>query len=80
MYLIYDVVKASRPMAPERERWQRLLNGLREKGAEVFILGCTELPILADTLDVPGPFIDPTSELARAAIEFCGYKVREENR
>lgn len=80
MYLIYDVVKASRPMAPERERWRGLLDGLRSKGAEVFILGCTELPILAGTIDVPGPFIDPTAELARAAIEFCGYTVREQDR
>ena len=80
MYLIYDVVKASGPIAPERERWRGLLDGLRARGAEVFILGCTELPILSEALDVPGPFIDPTAELARAAIEFCGYKVREQKR
>ena len=77
MYLIYDVVKASRPMFPEREKWETLLCGLRDRGAEVFILGCTELPLLADALAVPGPFIDPTEELARTAIEFCGYTVRE---
>ena len=77
MYLIYDVVKASRPIEPERERWRTLLDSLRRRGAEVFILGCTELPILAETLDVPGPFLDPTAELARAAIEFCGGEVRE---
>ena len=80
MYLIYDVVKASGPIAPERERWRGLLDGLRARGAEVFILGCTELPILSEALDVPGPFIDPTAELARAAIEFCGYKVREQKK
>ena len=79
MYLIYDVVKASKPMLPEKEKWAALLNGLKDKGAEVFILGCTELPLLSDALDISGPFIDPTTELARAAIEFCGYTVREKD-
>ena len=42
-----------------------------------FILGCTELPIVADTLPQAGPFVDPTAELAKAAIRFCGYRVKE---
>jgi len=77
MRLIYDVVKASKPIAPEKENWQRLLEGLREKGADYFILGCTELPILSGVLAVPGPFVDPSLELAKAAIRFCGYEVKE---
>ena len=40
-------------------------------------LGCTELPIVADTLPQAGPFVDPTAELAKAAIRFCGYRVKE---
>ena len=77
MYLIYDVVKAAKPMLPEKDRWSDLLQGLRNRGAEVFILGCTELPLLAAVLEESGPYIDPTEELARAAIEFCGYTVRD---
>ena len=76
MRLIYDVVKASRPLAPEEESWHALLAALRDRGAETFILGCTELPILAEALPDPGPFVDPTLELARAAIRFCGYEVK----
>ena len=72
MRLIYDVVKANRPLAPEADAWSSLLDGLCARGADYFILGCTELPLLADTLPHPGPFIDPTAELARAAIRFCG--------
>ena len=68
MHLIYDVVKASKP----------LLEGLRRKGADYFILGCTELPIVADTLPEDGPFIDPTAELAKAAIRFCRYETTQE--
>ena len=77
MRLIYDVVKASKPLLPETEAWRALLDGLRVRGADYFILGCTELPILADTLPVSGPFVDPTAELAKAAIRFCGYSVLE---
>lgn len=54
------------------------LDGLRARGADYFILGCTELPIIADTLPQPGPFVDPTAELAKAAIRICGYKVKGE--
>ena len=77
MHLIYDVVKASKPLTPEEETWKALLDGLRAKGADYFILGCTELPIVADTLPEEGPFVDPTAELAKAAIRFCGYRVKE---
>ena len=44
-------------------------------GAGYFILACTELPILAEGLSDPGPFVDPTEELAREAVRFCGYPV-----
>lgn len=77
MHLIYGVVKASRPLAPEKETWWELLDGLRARGADYFILGCTELPIVAAELEIPGPFVDSTEELARAAIRFCGYEVKE---
>ena len=78
MHLIYDVVKASKPLAPEEDTWKNLLDGLRKKGADYFILGCTELPIVADTLPEEGPFIDPTAELAKAAIRFCGFETTVE--
>lgn len=77
MRFIYGVVKASKPLAPEEENWARLLNSLRERGADYFILACTELPILAGALHDPGPFVDPTRELAREAILFCGYPLKE---
>lgn len=76
MHLIYDVVKASRPMEPEKEHWDAILDTLRGQGADLFILGCTELPVLAGVLPSEGPFLDPTDELAKAAIRFCGYEVK----
>ncbi len=74
MRLIYDVVKASKPILPEAHAWNDLLHSLRGRGADYFILACTELPILSGILALPGPFLDPTDELARAAIRFCGYE------
>ena len=74
MHIIYDVVKASKPLAPETENWTRLLADMRARGADYFILGCTELPIAAQQIGAEGPFVDPTEELARAAIRFCGYE------
>ncbi len=80
MHMIYDVVKATRPMQPEEENWRALLKALRERGADYFILACTELPIVAGTLTDPGPFVDPTEELARAAVLFAGYELKEQPR
>ena len=74
MHIIYDVVKASKPLAPETENWTRLLADMRARGADYFIMGCTELPIAAQQIGAEGPFVDPTEELARAAIRFCGYE------
>ena len=37
MHLIYDVVKASKPLEPEQGAWQALLDGLRARGADYFI-------------------------------------------
>ncbi len=75
MHLIYDVVKAFAPMEPERETWKTLLHSLRNRGADYFVLGCTELPVLSGTLKEEGPFVDPSDELAKAAIRFCGYGI-----
>ena len=76
MHVIYDVVKATKPMQPEQEGWSCLLGDLRARGADYFILACTELPIVAESLSDEGPFVDPTEELARAAILFCGYELK----
>ena len=77
MHLIYDLVKASLPLHPAAQDWRDVLDGLRGRGADYFILGCTELPIVASTREEEGPFVDPTEEMARAAILFCGYEVKE---
>ena len=78
MSLIYDCVKAGKDhwdLAPMQE----LANQLLAAGAEVLILGCTELPLAFSRFaDLAGyPTIDPTALLAKAAVRFAGAPVRE---
>ena len=40
------------------------------------VLGCTELPLAAQALALDAPVVDPTEELAKAAIRFAGYRVK----
>lgn len=74
MRVIYDGVKAGAPLSSVAADWDRVLENGRARGADYFILGCTELPIIAEELKTPGDFADPTYALAKAAIEFCGYE------
>lgn len=77
MSVIYDGVKAG--AAPEAYRAALLgvLDAMAGRGAGYFLLACTELPLAFQALGNPAPFLDPTAILARAAIRFCGYPVRE---
>lgn len=77
MEVIYEGVKAGRPAAAYRKPLKKVIDSMGRRGADYYILGCTELPLaFASALDGPPPAVDPTCELAKAAIRFCGYKVK----
>lgn len=76
MRVIYGGVKADAAPETYRADMEGVLATLAAKGADYFILGCTELPLAADLLHLVQPMVDPTTELARAAITFCGYEVK----
>jgi len=76
MHAIYDGVKKGAALEPLRDGLLALLERMTSQGAGYFILACTEMPIVREVLALPGDFIDPTVELARAAIAYCGYPVR----
>lgn len=76
MDAIYGV-KGGVDLETVRQPMEALIAEMRGRGADYFILGCTELPIAAQELRLAATFVDPTAELARAAIEYCGYKVKE---
>ena len=76
MRVIYDGVKADAAPESYRADMEMVLDRLTAKGADYFILGCTELPLAAELLAIPQATIDPTAELAKAAILFCGYALK----
>jgi aspartate racemase len=69
MDIIYNGVKASNRNININE-FYGAIDKLFEKGAEVLVLGCTELPVAFKMFHIDRPAIDPTSVLAEAAIRF----------
>lgn len=77
MGVIYDGVKADAAPETYRAAMEAVLERLMARGTDYFILGCTELPLAAELLDLQVSTVDPTAELAKASIRFCGYEVKE---
>ena len=76
MSLIYDHVKAGVMDFSDLDI-DGVISDMKEKGAEVLILGCTELPMAFDIIGETGiPAIDPTDVLARAAVSFAGAPLK----
>ncbi len=46
-----------------------VINGMQAKGAEIIILGCTELPLIMDRYPKGAEYIDTTLVLAKKAVE-----------
>jgi len=69
MDVIYNGIKASNSNIDLNE-FYRTIDALFEKGAEMLVLGCTELPVAFELFHIDRPSIDPTSVLATAAIRF----------
>ena len=78
MRVIYDGVKADAAPEAYRADLAAVTEAMARRGADYFILGCTELPLAADAAGLHVPAVDPTEELAKAAIRWCGYPVKGE--
>lgn len=74
--LIYGCLKAGKK--PNPYLYYALRDDLHRQGAEVTILGCTELPLLADFFPLGRGVLDSSRVLAQQAITQCGGKVRAE--
>lgn len=73
--LVYRGVKAGDPdydAAP----FCRVCEGLLARGAQTLILGCTELPCAFAQYRLDYPAVDPTLELALAAIRAAGCETK----
>jgi len=69
MSIIYDDVKAGRPVS--MKEFGLIKNQLIENGAQVVILGCTELSIVKRDNDVGGKVLDIVDVLARDCVKKC---------
>ena len=47
---------------------QSVIRGLKDRGCDAVVLGCTELPLVIDDANSPLPVLDSTRALARAAL------------
>lgn len=77
-HLIYRNIKAGNP--PEMDRFHAVTENLRRRGAEVIVLGCTELSVLARDHALGSGFLDTTQILARESILRCGKQLKEQYR
>lgn len=76
MHLIYRNVKAGLP--PEMARFHAVRQELLDKGAQVIILGCTELSVIKRNQNIGPGFLDAMEVLAQQAILRCGKQLRPE--
>ncbi len=76
MHLIYRNIKMGKP--PEMERFYRVQKELTDCGAQVILLGCTELSIIKRDHCIGAGFLDVMEVLARASVLRCGKKLRPE--
>lgn len=77
MRIIYDQVKAGRPV--DLAAFSGVVRSLHESGAQVVVLGCTELSLVAaefDLLAKDRSLVDSLDVLARRTIELAGHRVR----
>lgn len=76
MHLIYENVKVGK--APEMERFWKVQKELTDCGAQVILLGCTELSVIKRDHCIGAGFLDMMEVLARASILQCGKTLRSE--
>lgn len=75
MELIYDDVKAGKPA--DMDKFRRVADELFAAGAEVILLGCTELSLIKRDQPVGAGFLDVMEVLAKCSVERYGILKRE---
>jgi len=70
MHVIYNNVKANKTV--EMDRFFAASAELKEAGAEVIILGCTELSVINEQYQIGTGYLDAMRLLAKCAVEECG--------
>ena len=76
MHLIYQNVKAGK--RAEMDRFCRVRQELTEQGAQVILLGCTELSLIKRDEEIGPGFLDIMEVLAQQSVLRCGKTLRKE--
>jgi len=71
--IIYAGVKAGNTKY-ETAPFKQVLKEMRSRGAEAFILGCTEIPVAVKMYQIDENYIDATQILAASAVRFAEEK------
>ena len=71
MGCVYAVKRGDTSDTPRAEM-RRLASALVAAGAEVVIAGCTEVPLLLSSKDIPVPLVDSAEVLSQACVRECG--------
>ncbi len=74
MHLIYNNIKSGQPI--EFTLFNEISEDLFSQGADVILLGCTELSLIKNCTELPAGYLDVTEVLARKAVLSCG-KLRD---
>ena len=69
--VIYDELVLGKILPESRQRYQDIIAGLAEQGAQGVILGCTEIGLLVRPEDSPVPLFDTTRLHAEAAVAWA---------
>lgn len=74
--IIFSDIKKGAP--PDMNAFEAVCAGLRSRGAEVIVLGCTELSLIKREHELGDGFVDALEVLARSALTACGKPIRPE--
>ncbi|MCF7791267.1 MAG: amino acid racemase [Victivallales bacterium] len=72
--LIYNIKKGIYNF--DLSKFYKSLDYLKSLKAELFILGCTEIPIAFEHFKIQENTVNPTTVIAQSAIKFLGYKLK----
>lgn len=70
MALIFEVKRGDLSVGV-RDRMAALAECLKQRGAEVVIAGCTEIPLVLSADDISLPLVSSTEQLAQRAVDIC---------
>jgi len=76
MDVIYKNIKAGRPV--QEDKLYSAFDEMRKSGAEVIILGCTELSLVKRDYSLGAGYLDVLDVLAKESVIRCGKKLRDE--